>query len=193
MTADRLVTVSQGYASEIMTPTFGYGLEKILAKVTMLLAEAPLCPPYGPRACVRTSPQGSSATPPHALPMSDPCLVVRPVPQRELDLNGVVNGVDVESWDPANDPHLWGESFTARNLAGKEACKLRLQQELKLPVSAGMPLVGWVGRLDTQKGPDVLLEAAAEMCARGCQVVVLGSGDVGLEKWVRETQVRAGR
>ncbi len=33
-----------------------------------------------------------------------------------------------------------------------------------------MPLVGWIGRLDHQKGPDLALEAVPGLAARGCQV-----------------------
>lgn len=38
-TADRLITVSTGYASEILTPKFGCGLQSILAKVLRLETE----------------------------------------------------------------------------------------------------------------------------------------------------------
>ena len=33
-----------------------------------------------------------------------------------------------------------------------------------------IPLVGWIGRLDFQKGPDVVLQSVAPMAQRGCQV-----------------------
>ncbi len=34
-----------------------------------------------------------------------------------------------------------------------------------------MPLIGWIGRLDHQKGPDVALDAIPGLAARGCQVI----------------------
>jgi glycogen synthase len=33
-----------------------------------------------------------------------------------------------------------------------------------------VPLIGWIGRLDHQKGPDITLEAVPGLAARGCQV-----------------------
>jgi starch synthase len=33
-----------------------------------------------------------------------------------------------------------------------------------------VPLIGWIGRLDFQKGPDIMLEAVPGLAARACQV-----------------------
>ena len=33
-----------------------------------------------------------------------------------------------------------------------------------------IPLIGWIGRLDHQKGPDIVLDAAPGFAARSCQV-----------------------
>ena len=33
-----------------------------------------------------------------------------------------------------------------------------------------VPLIGWIGRLDYQKGPDIALDAVPGLAARGCQV-----------------------
>lgn len=104
-------------------------------------------------------------------------------------MNGIVNGVDPEIWDPATDEHLDGNNYTADEMFGKLKCKIELQTAVKLDILPDTPLIGWVGRLDLQKGPEILLSAVPDICARGCQVVMLGSGDPGIEKWVRETQV----
>jgi glycogen synthase len=37
-----------------------------------------------------------------------------------------------------------------------------------------VPLIGWIGRLDYQKGPDVALDAVPGLAARACQVSLLG-------------------
>ena len=54
--------------------------------------------------------------------------------------------------------------------AGKAKCKAALQKELGFNVDPKVPLLGWIGRLDFQKGPDVVLQAVAPMAQRGCQV-----------------------
>lgn len=54
--------------------------------------------------------------------------------------------------------------------AGKAACKAALQNELGFEVKPKTPLLGYIARLDFQKGPDVVLQAVPEMAQRGCQV-----------------------
>ncbi|MCB9778886.1 MAG: glycogen synthase [Alphaproteobacteria bacterium] len=117
-------------------------------------------------------------TPEHGFGL-DPILRMRgPVP------DGIRNGLDTRSWDPATDPHL-PANFSADDLSGKAACKAALQQELGLPVDPTAPLVGCVGRLDAQKGIDVLLPVLPWLRDQGAQVVVLGSGSPLLQDALR--------
>lgn len=77
-------------------------------------------------------------------------------------LNGVTNGINVGEWDPSRDAAL-PFNYSSENLAGKAKCKAALQEELGLKVDASVPLIGWIGRLDYQKGPDLLLAALGEL------------------------------
>lgn len=61
---------------------------------------------------------------------------------------------------------------------------------MRLPIDARAPLVGFVGRLDHQKGPDLLLAALPRLADLGCQVVVLGAGAADYEAAV-EAETRA--
>jgi starch synthase len=65
---------------------------------------------------------------------------------RVADLHGIVNGVDVEEWDPSRDRFLPAR-YDARDLSGKRTCKEALQREMGLPVRADVPVIGMVGRL----------------------------------------------
>lgn len=65
-------------------------------------------------------------------------------------------------WDPASDPHLPVNYDASSFREGKAACKAALQAELGLPVDASIPLIAFIGRLDPQKGADILLEVRAE-------------------------------
>jgi glycogen synthase len=71
---------------------------------------------------------------------------------------------------------------------GKAECKAALQRELGLHEDPDAPLVGFIGRLDQQKGVDVLLRVVPHIVANGGQVVMLGSGDEQLEGMMRQME-----
>ncbi|MBI4367946.1 MAG: glycogen synthase, partial [Candidatus Omnitrophica bacterium] len=81
---------------------------------------------------------------------------------RKEDLVGIVNGINPDDWNPENDPDLTAH-FSARNFAGKRACKETLQKENHLTADPEIPLFGFVGRLVDQKGLDLLVPAVEEM------------------------------
>ena len=106
-------------------------------------------------------------------------------------INGITNGIDQDEWDPATDPALGAapyKNYSPTSLAGKAACKAALQAELGLEVNPAIPLIVWIGRLDHQKGPDLVLEAAPALAARGVQTVMLGSGSAELEGRMRSAE-----
>lgn len=108
------------------------------------------------------------------------------------DLTGILNGIDTEVWNPATDPHLPAH-YTTEDLGGKAVCKAALQTELGLPVQHDAPLVGSIGRLDPQKGIELLLESIPWLVDQGAQVVVLGSADgahAHYESWLRSLEAR---
>ena len=59
---------------------------------------------------------------------------------------------------------------------GKAACKAWLQARAGLPIRPMSPLFAQIGRLDAQKGWDLLAEVAGPMLERDVQLVVLGTG-----------------
>ena len=69
--------------------------------------------------------------------------------------------------------------------AGKAKCKAALQQELGLRQDPNVPLLGYIGRLDWQKGPDCALDAVEGLHHRGCQTIMLGSGVPEYEQRMR--------
>lgn len=100
---------------------------------------------------------------------------------RDRDLVGILNGIDTTEWDPSRDPHL-PASFCAEDLSGKAICKAELQREAGLPVRANRPLFTAVGRLNPQKGTDVLVEVLPRLLSLEIQIVLLGTGDPEAER-----------
>ncbi len=91
-------------------------------------------------------------------------------------LSGILNGIDVEDWDPATDPHL-ASSYEAERMNGKALSKRALLKELNLPHSAKTPLLVFISRLVDQKGIDLLLPMLPRILRAGAQAVILGSGE----------------
>jgi starch synthase len=98
---------------------------------------------------------------------------------RAADLHGIVNGIDVEVWNPGTDPHLVA-TFTSRSLGARRANKAVLEERFGLDRDPG-PLFSVVSRLTWQKGMDVLAAAIDGLVATGARLAVLGSGDAGIE------------
>lgn len=104
---------------------------------------------------------------------------------RGADLVGILNGIDVASWNPATDPALPAH-YSAANLTGKARCKAALQERLGLTVDPQVPVFGVVSRFASQKGLDLLAEALPHVIDRmQVQFAILGSGDPGLEHTYR--------
>ena len=92
---------------------------------------------------------------------------------------GILNGLDNDVWDPARDSVLKAP-FSRGDLAGKTACRADLLTRNGMDPADDGPVIGMIGRLDPQKGFDLLAEAAPSLLARGARLIVQGSGDPSL-------------
>jgi starch synthase len=88
---------------------------------------------------------------------------------------GILNGLDTTVWDPATDADL-AAPYSRAALTGKAACRSDLLERIGFDPGDPGPVFGLIGRLDPQKGFDLILEAAPAMLARGDRIVVQGSG-----------------
>ncbi|HSD09943.1 MAG TPA: glycogen synthase GlgA [Candidatus Binatia bacterium] len=108
---------------------------------------------------------------------------------RAPDLHGILNGIDDEIWNPATDRHL-PATYGATALEGKHVCKQGLLAEVGLPIAVDAPCVGMVTRMNSQKGPDIVLGVADDLLRLGVGLVFLGSGEGHLEHGFRELGAR---
>lgn len=102
-------------------------------------------------------------------------------------LKGIINGIDYEVWNPETDPRI-SKNYSLNSIEGKSENKARLGQELLLEIGRA-PLLGFVGRLATQKGVDILVEALTKLLLeQDIKVVVLGTGERKFEENLLELQ-----
>ena len=96
--------------------------------------------------------------------------------RRHDDLRGIVNGIDLRVWSPQHETMLAQRYDTSTLREGKPACKAWLQARAGLPVRPDVPIFAQIGRLDSQKGWELLAQVADRLLERDVQLVVLGTG-----------------
>lgn len=109
---------------------------------------------------------------------------------RKYDLWGITNGIDIEYWDPKNDPEIPYHYNKVNVKKAKALNKEALQKELGLTVDQNVLLIGVVSRLTWQKGFYLMMEKLSEICAMPIQLAVLGSGEASIEE--KMAQLEAG-
>ncbi|HSM08193.1 MAG TPA: glycogen synthase [Gemmatimonadota bacterium] len=135
--ADQVTTVSPTYASEILQPEFGFGLDELLRD---------LRPP----------------------------------------VVGILNGIDTEVWNPADDPYL-PDGWQVGDMAGKRSARVTLADAFGIDAPSGTPVFGLVSRLVEQKGLGLLEELQPRIAAwREARFVLLGTGEVRYERLLEE-------
>jgi starch synthase len=103
---------------------------------------------------------------------------------RGARFTGILNGLDEELWDPATDRAI-AAPYDADDRRGKSACRADLCGRVGLDPGDPAPILGVIGRLDPQKGFDLVAGAAPALAASGARLVALGSGDPGLVAGMR--------
>ena len=102
---------------------------------------------------------------------------------------GILNGLDTTLWDPATDPDL-AAPYSRDDLSGKWRCRADLLERLGFDTDDDSAVLGMIGRLDPQKGFDLLAGAAPRLLAGGARIVAQGSGDHRLAAAFRELAAR---
>lgn len=107
--------------------------------------------------------------------------------RRESDLEGILNGIDDEFYNPEKDTFIY-KRYSAESLQDKIINKKQLQEKFGLPVKEDIPLIAMVTRLTKQKGLDLVKYVFHELMQENVQVLVLGTGDPEFEQFFREME-----
>jgi starch synthase len=102
-------------------------------------------------------------------------------------LSGILNGIGTDDFDPGVDPYLEA-NYTAADPSRKTICRQALMNEIGMVPIEGAPLAGAVTRLSSQKGLNLLIEAAPRLFELPIQLVVQGLGDPALVSALRRLQ-----
>lgn len=104
-------------------------------------------------------------------------------------ISGILNGIDTRAWDPATDS-LISHPFSVSNLAARKGNRDALIREFHLDPDPAIPLLTFIGRMDIQKGVDLLLESLPAMIDQPWQAVIIGAGAEELENKCRDLEAR---
>lgn len=99
---------------------------------------------------------------------------------RKDDLVGILNGVDLDVWNPATDKHLRA-TYDADSLDRRRENRAALMERFGLSLPDDAPLFCVVSRLTGQKGIDLVVASLGRILQRGGGLAVLGSGERELE------------
>jgi starch synthase len=100
--------------------------------------------------------------------------------RRSDSISGILNGIDINRWDPARDVAI-PTCYDRYHLEKRLENKLALQQELGLQVDPEIPLLAIVSRMDPQKGIDLVPPALQQVVRHPWQIIILGTGDRRVE------------
>ena len=142
------------------------------------------------KGAIETADKITTVSPSYAWEILDPWYshgLDRALANKQYKLTGFLNGIDVESYNPATDDAL-GEPYAHYSIAdmsGKEQCKKALCEELGLPYDS-QPLIGICTRFVAHKGIDLIRYVFEEMVHDGFHFAILGSGERVYEDFFKE-------
>ncbi|KAG5558921.1 hypothetical protein RHGRI_008758 [Rhododendron griersonianum] len=105
---------------------------------------------------------------------------------RVAGITGIVNGMDVQEWNPSTDKYIDVKYNATTVMDAKLILKEALQAEVGLPVDRNIPVIGFIGRLEEQKGSDILVEAISQFVGEDVQIIILGTGKKQMEEQIEE-------
>ena len=103
--------------------------------------------------------------------------------KNESKLRGILNGIDVNMYNPKTDTALFA-NFDAENLENKKICKTEMQKMLGLP-EKDVPVIAMITRLVSHKGLDLVKSVIEDVLHEDVQFVLLGTGDYSYEEYFK--------
>lgn len=107
----------------------------------------------------------------------------------EACITGIENGMDTQEWNPATDKYIDYHYDITTVMDAKPLLKEALQAVVGLPVDRNIPVIGFIGRLEEQKGSDILVAAIPKLISMNVQIIILGTGKKRFEQQIEQLEV----
>jgi len=107
---------------------------------------------------------------------------------KKKHITGILNGIDINYWNPALDNHIV-QNYDVKRISLRKQNKVNLQNSFNLKENPSVPLIAVISRINLQKGIDLLpkaIELVAKRMNTPWQLIILGSGDPQIEKQLKE-------
>lgn len=108
---------------------------------------------------------------------------------REFDFSGVLNGIDYLEFNPSDDDKIAVQYNVTNFFKAKAENKAKLFEKMHI-TDYGYPCFSLVSRVTWQKGMDLVFPAVEELAKRGCNIIMLGSGEYQYEQKMEELRAR---
>ena len=110
---------------------------------------------------------------------------------RYFNFMGILNGIDVDKYNPETDKHIYKNYSIKDFKKGKAANKKALLEEFGLDSKTDAPLFGLVSRLVDQKGIDLLMPIMDDLIYNSnAKFILMGSGNEIYENYFRSLEGR---
>ena len=108
---------------------------------------------------------------------------------RKSKLQGILNGLDTDRWNPETDTKI-EQTFSTNSLPLRSINKLSLQNRFGLIQDESIPLLTLISRMDPQKGIDIVLKGLSYCEDLPWQAIILGTGDPIVEEMARSLEAQ---
>ncbi|PKI64385.1 hypothetical protein CRG98_015245 [Punica granatum] len=108
---------------------------------------------------------------------------------RKTGITGIINGMDVQEWNPATDKYIAIKYTIQTVMMAKPLLKEALQAAVGLPINRNIPVIGFIGRLEEQKGSDILVAAIPKFIRENVQIIILGTGKKHMERQIEQLEI----
>jgi starch synthase len=143
------------------------------------------------KGAIETADKITTVSPSYAWEILDPWYshgMDRILRTKQYKLTGILNGLDIESYNPENDEMI-PKKYNSKAITGKKQCKTALLEELGLQ-EGDEPLIGVITRFVAHKGIDLIRYVFEDLIKAGFKFAILGAGEKIYEDFFKEMQSR---